>query len=185
MSAAFIPYAVINDLHFDRATGNKIKIVDADMVNMSADKILSGTIGVSRYIQSTNYAADTSGWKINGDGTAYLQNAIVRGTVYANAGWSKGALILGSATAINTGTGLTLQTCLEHGNFALARPPARASNGAGPFTIYGSTVCSTRKRRRPAVDKISSRPGATELLKLQSAVERYLARRTRKPDSRC
>ena len=73
MSAAFIPYAVINDLHFDRATGNKIKIVDADMVSMSADKILSGTIGVSRYIQSTNYVADTSGWKINGDGTAYLQ----------------------------------------------------------------------------------------------------------------
>ena len=54
---------------------------------MSADKILSGTIGVSRYIQSTNYVADTSGWKINGDGTAYPQNAIVRGTVYANAGW--------------------------------------------------------------------------------------------------
>ena len=93
MSAAFIPYAVINDLHFDRATGNKIKIVDADMVSMSADKIPSGTIGVSALHPPTNHAADTSGWKINGDGTAYLQNAIVRGTVCANAGWSKGALI--------------------------------------------------------------------------------------------
>ena len=139
MSAAFIPYAVINDLHFDRATGNKIKIVDADMVSMSADKILSGTIGVSRYIQSTNYVADTSGWKINGDGTAYLQNAIVRGTVYANAGWFKGALILGSATAINTGTGLYAADVSGTWKFRLARPPARASNGAGPRSmIYGS-----------------------------------------------
>ena len=166
MSAAFIPYAVINDLHFDRATGNKIKIVDADMVSMSADKILSGTIGVSRYIQSTNYVADTSGWKINGDGTAYLQNAIVRGTVYANAGWFKGALILGSATAINTGTGLYAADVSGTWKFRLGTATGSRIEWSGTaFTIYGSdgSVQLSSGSGLPW-DKISSRPSDSELL---------------------
>ena len=166
MSAAFIPYAVINDLHFDRATGNKIKIVDADMVSMSADKILSGTIGVSRYIQSTNYVADTSGWKINGDGTAYLQNAIVRGTVYANAGWFKGALILGSATAINTGTGLYAADVSGTWKFRLGTATGSRIEWSGTaFTIYGSdgSVQLSSGAGLPW-DKISSRPDDSDLL---------------------
>ena len=160
MSAAFIPYAVINDLHFDRATGNKIKIVDADMVSMSADKILSGTIGVSRYIQSTNYVADTSGWKINGDGTAYLQNAIVRGTVYANAGWSQGRA--DSRLCHSHQHRHRPLRCRRVGNMEISpwhghRLAHRMERE--PFTIYGSdgSVQLSSGAGLPW-DKISSRP---------------------------
>lgn len=59
---------------------------DVSIASLTAAKIKSGSITVGQFIQSANYVALTSGWRINGDGTAELANAIVRGGVYASYG---------------------------------------------------------------------------------------------------
>lgn len=50
------------------------------------------TAKIAQQIQSTNYASGSSGWMINKNGSAELNNVTVRGTVYANSGRFKGSL---------------------------------------------------------------------------------------------
>jgi hypothetical protein len=57
---------------------------------------------VGQYIQGTGYVAGSAGWRINGDGTAELNNVVVRGTVYATAGQIGGNTI--DSTSIHSGT---------------------------------------------------------------------------------
>ena len=59
---------------------------------VGADRISAGTIGAytitlggaSSIIQSTNYVAGTSGWRIKGDGVGEFQNVTVRGSLNAS-----------------------------------------------------------------------------------------------------
>ena len=59
---------------------------------VGADRIAAGTIGAytitlggaSSIIQSTNYVAGTSGWRIKGDGVGEFQNVTVRGSLNAS-----------------------------------------------------------------------------------------------------
>ena len=90
----------------------------------------------------------------------------MRGTVYANAGWFKGALILGSATAINTGTGLYAADVSGTWKFRLGTATGSRIEWSGTaFTIYGSdgSVQLSSGAGLPW-DKISSRPSDSELL---------------------
>lgn len=73
---------------------------DVSIASLTAAKIKSGSITVGQFIQSANYVALTSGWRINGDGTAELANAIVRGGVYASYGLIGGNTI--DATGIQS-----------------------------------------------------------------------------------
>lgn len=50
------------------------------------------TAKIAQQIQSTNYASGSTGWMINKDGSAELNNVTVRGAVYANSGKFKGSL---------------------------------------------------------------------------------------------
>ena len=50
------------------------------------------TAKIAQQIQSTNYAAGSSGWMINKNGSAELNNVTVRGTVYASSGKFSGSL---------------------------------------------------------------------------------------------
>ncbi|EHH7353456.1 DUF1983 domain-containing protein [Escherichia coli] len=50
------------------------------------------TAKIAQQIQSTNYASGSSGWMINKNGSAELNNVTVRGTVYANSGRFKGTV---------------------------------------------------------------------------------------------
>nr|MDD2767071.1 hypothetical protein [Candidatus Moranbacteria bacterium] len=90
-----------------------LAVDDAKISALSAAKITAGSIGVGSYIQSTNFTAGSAGWKINADGTAELANAVVRGSVYANAGYIGGITIASNAvragqTAFDTGIGFFL-----------------------------------------------------------------------------
>ncbi|MEO8296353.1 MAG: hypothetical protein ABI574_00955 [Burkholderiales bacterium] len=78
MSAAFIANGTIVNAKIGNAA-----IDDAKIASVSADKITAGTIGVGRYIGSNNYVAGTSGWRINGDGTAQLMAAHIAGQLTA------------------------------------------------------------------------------------------------------
>lgn len=50
------------------------------------------TAKIAQQIQSTNYAAGSSGWMINKNGSAELNNVTVRGAVYASSGKFSGSL---------------------------------------------------------------------------------------------
>ena len=50
------------------------------------------TAKIAQQIQSINYASGSTGWMINKNGSAELNNVTVRGAVYANSGKFKGSL---------------------------------------------------------------------------------------------
>ena len=72
-----------------------LAVDDAKIASLSVGKLLAGSIAVGRHIQSTGvYAGDGSpNWRIDGDGLAVFNNAIVRGTVYATDGQFVGEVI--------------------------------------------------------------------------------------------
>ncbi|MDD3965340.1 MAG: hypothetical protein PHD99_04830 [Candidatus Moranbacteria bacterium] len=105
--------AFIQDAQITNAKIANLAVDDAKISALSAAKITAGAIGVGSYIQSTNFTAGSAGWKINADGTAELANAVVRGSVYANAGYIGGITIASNAvragqTAFDTGIGFFL-----------------------------------------------------------------------------
>lgn len=80
-----------------------VAIVNADITNVDAGKITTGTLNVGRissnsltmgkielaaaletsqYLQSTSYSAGSSGWKILADGTAEFNDVTMRGDVF-------------------------------------------------------------------------------------------------------
>lgn len=85
---------------------NADRIQSAFIESLSASKITSGTItaetivldGASGVLQSSNYVAGTSGWRILGDGSAEFNNVTVRGTIHATAGTIGGLTITNDIT---------------------------------------------------------------------------------------
>lgn len=63
-----------------------LAVDDAKIATLSVSKLTAGSIAVGQYVQSSNYIANTQGWRINGDGTAELAQAVIRGGIYANFG---------------------------------------------------------------------------------------------------
>ncbi len=61
-----------------------LAVDDAKIASLTAAKLTSGEISVGTFIQSSNYVANTQGWRINGSGNIELNNALVRGEVIAN-----------------------------------------------------------------------------------------------------
>jgi hypothetical protein len=106
IESAYIPYGVINKLHFDKATGNKIIAADATFGDVLADTIKVVNANIVGEIKSDNFVTGSTGWRIHKNGVAEFSNAIVRGTVYATNGEFYGTLKGGAATSYTAGTGL-------------------------------------------------------------------------------
>jgi hypothetical protein len=68
-------------------------ITNAMVQSLAADKIVTGTLSVGNYIQSSNYVTGVSGWLIHGNGSGEVSSWTVRGTIYASAGAIGGMLI--------------------------------------------------------------------------------------------
>lgn len=77
-------------IHNSQITNAKIAnlaVDNAKIADLSVSKLTAGSMAVGAYIQSTNYVAGSVGWRISANGIAELSNAVVRGAVYANAGY--------------------------------------------------------------------------------------------------
>lgn len=81
----------------DRLNANDIT---AKVISVDAAKITTGVIGGNLFSQS--YSPGLYGWVMRQDGTAELNNVVVRGTVYASAGVFSGTL--SAATGTFSGT---------------------------------------------------------------------------------
>lgn len=80
--------AFIKDLQVTNAKIGLLAVDDANIADMSVSKLTAGSVKVGEYIQSTGvYSGDgTPNWRIDGNGLAIFNNAVVRGTVYATTG---------------------------------------------------------------------------------------------------
>ena len=77
-------------IHNSQITNAKIAnlaVDNAKIADLSVSKLTAGSMAVGAFIQSTNYVAGSVGWRISANGIAELSNAVVRGAVYANAGY--------------------------------------------------------------------------------------------------
>jgi hypothetical protein len=76
IGSAMIVRASIGDAHINSVSADKIRagIIDAQIVKIG---------GVTGALQSTNYVAGVSGWRVLGDGTAEFNAVTVRGTLDA------------------------------------------------------------------------------------------------------
>ena len=110
MDAAFIKNGTITSAKIGNAA-----ITNAKILNLTASKIVSGTIAVDTYIQTSNYVPASTGWKLwtDASGAGYAEfnggangaAVTVRGTLYADRGWFKGCLLGGGASEFELGTG--------------------------------------------------------------------------------
>lgn len=70
-----------------------LAVDDAKVANLSVSKLLAGSISAGQYIQSSNYSPGVSGFRLNADGSAEMQNVTARGTVYAASGAIGGVVL--------------------------------------------------------------------------------------------
>lgn len=112
---AFIQTLVTGSLVADRITGQTLTgthIRGGDMAigsNFSVDSVGSATMlnaFIKGTIQSSNYGAGVSGWRIHNNGNAEFNNAVLRGTIYAEDGYFNGTVradkILGDVVTAKT-----------------------------------------------------------------------------------
>lgn len=92
-AGTYMNAAYIHDGFIQNSMIGRLAVDDAKIASLSAAKLTAGSLRVGTYIQSSNFLSGTSGWRINADGTAEMQNATLRGTIYANAGLIGGNVI--------------------------------------------------------------------------------------------
>lgn len=83
---AAIGTAHIIDATITNAKIGALAVDDAKVANLSVAKLLAGKLGVGEYIESTNYLAGDTGFRIHGNGNSEFSNVTARGTIYATAG---------------------------------------------------------------------------------------------------
>jgi hypothetical protein len=79
MDATYIQNGTITNAKIANLT-----VDDAKIANLSVAKLVAGSITTGQYIQSSSYVAGSSGWIINGNGSAEFSFAMIRGTLSAS-----------------------------------------------------------------------------------------------------
>ena len=116
-AGTYMKAAYIHDATITNAKIGKLAVDDAKIANLSATKLTAGTLDVGVHIQSTGLHTDgTPKWKIDGDGLATLNNAVVRGTVYATDG-----KFTGEVEALGAGGAGGDKARMYFGNFEVYR----------------------------------------------------------------
>lgn len=109
--------------------------------SLSVNKLTAGSLRVDSYIQSTDYVAGVSGWRISGDGDAEFDDGTFRGTIDADSG-TIGGFTIGATTLSAVSGGNT--TTLSSGSTAFAAGPTGSPTvtitQAGVLTAAGAVI---------------------------------------------
>lgn len=111
-AGTYIKQAFIADATINNAKIQNLAVDNAKISSVAVSKLTAGSIAADQYIESSNYVADTQGFRINANGTAEFNNVVARGTVFATDGEFTGTvkagttILGGSAASYSTGTGL-------------------------------------------------------------------------------
>ena len=106
-----IKNAYISTAYIETLIAGKVNADYVNAMSLNAIKITGGQITIGNNFsvdvygnmtcanaffkgtaQSSNFVSGSAGWRLLNTGDAELNNAVVRGTVYANAGWFKGTV---------------------------------------------------------------------------------------------
>jgi hypothetical protein len=122
--------------------------VDTDQINDGAvdtDQIANDAVDITKIantLQSTNYVAATSGWKLTTDGTFEAGDGTFRGTVTSSSGtiggWTLGTQSLTAGTGSNA-VGIHIVKGIYLGATTFSSSPFRV-NTAGEFTATNATI---------------------------------------------
>jgi hypothetical protein len=87
---------------------NGTKLLIKGQLTLDGDSLITGTISAGNTVKSSNYAAGSAGWQIEGSGAAEFSSATIRGTIHASAGTFGGTthgwtIETGYLTALGTG----------------------------------------------------------------------------------
>jgi hypothetical protein len=81
---------------------------DSKIASLDVGKLTAGSLQTDSYVQSSNYVEGEQGFRINANGSAEFQNAVVRGAVFAESGTFAGSLSAATGTfsgALEAATG--------------------------------------------------------------------------------
>jgi predicted phage tail protein len=128
-----------------------LAVDDAKIASLSVGKLTAGSIAAGQFIQSSNYVPDTQGFRLDANGNAFLQNAVVRGTVFATAGTFAGSLSAATGTfsgSLSAATGsfagsLSAATGTFSGSLTAATGSFAGSLSAATGTFSGSLSAAT------------------------------------------
>jgi predicted phage tail protein len=108
----------------------KVGTLSAVAVN-TGNLTANGNITVTGDIFSNNFVAGSTGWRIRGDGSAELSNAVVRGSLKVNTAEVSGSTMTGTGAKFNT-----------DGTFALGNGTTNISFNGSTLTLNGSVVAT-------------------------------------------
>lgn len=137
MKAAFIMDGTITNAKI----GN-LAVDDAKISSLNVSKLQAGSLAVGSFIQSTNYVANSAGFRINANGSVEFNNAIIRGGAFIGNGTVGGIQIaptyIQSSNYDGNGNGFRLDA---NGTLSLPNGSVNAAQlnvGAGANLLYDS-----------------------------------------------
>ena len=167
-----VPVGVyITDGYIQNGTITNAKIANlavdnAKISSLAVDKLVAGSVSVGQYIQSSNYVAATSGWKINGDGAAEFGSASIRGQLTASQIDSRGLSIKDSAGNVILSAGSSLADSSFGGNVtgllngtAAATVVSTANSAASAASIAQGTANTAVSNAATAASAASTAQG--------------------------
>jgi hypothetical protein len=92
-AGVYVDAAYILNATVQNAQIADLAVDDSKISDVSVGTLTAGSIAADQYIQSSNYLAGTQGFRLDANGNAEFQNAVVRGTVYATDGQFVGEVI--------------------------------------------------------------------------------------------
>lgn len=104
-AGVYVDAAYILNATIQNAQIADLAVDDSKIAELTVGKLRAGSIAADQFIQSSNYVPNTQGFRLDANGNAFLQNAVVRGTVFATDGQFYGTLLGGSATGYASGVG--------------------------------------------------------------------------------
>lgn len=145
-AGTYIKQAFIADATISRAKIQDLAVDNAKIADLAANKLTAGSIAVGEYIQSANYSAGSSGWRISGNGTGEFQNVIARGTIYGTDGTIGGINLTsnsvygGTRSSYNSGTGFYLGSS---GSFGVGNSTNYMTWNGSSLNVVGDITGST------------------------------------------
>lgn len=133
-SAAIENGAIVNAMIGDAT------ISSAKIAAVSVTKLTAGALQVGAFIQSADYVQGVSGWRINADGTAELNNVLARGNINATSGSITGASISNATSGqriVIDNRGLLFLTGASSGKYGTFKYGAK-KYGSGVLVYFNS-----------------------------------------------
>jgi hypothetical protein len=145
--------AFIMDAQITRAKIANLAVDNAKIADLSADKLTAGSIAVGQHIQSSNYVANTQGWRIHGNGTAEFAAASIRGLLTAAQIDTRGLAIKDAAGNVILSAGTPLAASRVSGLGTLATQSSVSTSqvsGLGTLATQNSVNWNSQISNIPA-----------------------------------